>query len=61
MQYIQYNAAAGKTTRLGLYAFIVLYYVIGRVWGTINRLTLKRAIVQQYTANTLGSKEAIFI
>ena len=36
MQYIQYNVAAGKITRLGLYACIVLYYVTGKVWGPTN-------------------------
>ena len=61
MQYIQYNVAARKITWLGLCACIVLYYVTGRVWGTINMSALKRATVQQYIANRLGSKENIFM
>ena len=58
-QSIKYNVAARKITWLGLYACIVLYYVTGRVWGTINMSTLQCTIVQQYIANRLGSKEDI--
>ena len=59
MQYIQYNNAARKITRLGLCACIVLYYVIGKVWGTINMSTLQHTRVQQYITNRLGSKKNI--
>ena len=57
MQYIQYNVAAGKITWLGLCACIVLYYITGKVWGTINMSTLQRTAVQQYITNRLGSKK----
>ena len=57
MQYIQYNIAAGKITRLGLYACIVLYYITGKVWGLSNMLTLQQATVQRHTTDKANSKK----
>ena len=59
MNYIQCNLAARKITWLVLCACIVLYYVAGRVWCTINMSALQRATAQQYIANRLGSKEML--
>ena len=60
MQYVQYKIAAGKITRLGLYACIVLYYITGKAWGLKNMLTLQQATVQQHTTNKTSSKKKYF-